>query len=277
MDSRRDFTRQLLQKLGGDDKRPARMAGPKPLIAPPPYPGAPQPKQALRVLAVTDSTSSLSLPTAREVLSLGRFGVTVQVLADERVAEKLRRVTPAADIQVLDSSLPSGTLGYVRALVAAASPDLLAKAALGMGDTLTACAVQAALWQNVPVYMDFTVAQRDIDGHPCQNKFLLATLDGYVKQLCAMGVHAVKRGEILPVLLAELGLDICGKEATLPAREEVLPTAEKRMFITRRDVERYTGGVEWRIPPNAVVTAEARDAAARRGIDLRRQNSADPS
>ena len=272
MDSRKQFTRQILQRLGGvsADGHPLPAGGRLPtqaMSACPPVAmgGAPC------VLVAVESAVPSSMPMAREVLSLGRFGHKAHVLADAGLAAALCRYAPAGQIHLFKSPPEGEAFGEVRALVAAASPEVLAKVALGMGDGPVGGMVMWALWRGLPVYMDLSCAHMAPNGTPCQNKQLAALYAGYRETLLALGVRHAGRGALLPALLQLLGQGQQGV-ALPPAAPDAGDAAEglKRVFVTQKDVNAYTGGPEWALPHNAVITAAARDAAAQRKIVFRR-------
>ncbi len=258
MDSRREFTQQLLAGL-----KPAGLGGG---VAAPAAPGPARAKTAPEVLVVADAGSWQAGPVVRESMSLCRFGHVVGLLADAPLADMLHRQLPPGGLCLERGPSPSGGPGLVRAVVAAAAPGHLAKVALGIWEGPVAGTVLWALWQGLPVLMDLSCAVKTPEGAACQNGELAALYASYAEKLRALGVRQVGRGEILPALRQLLQVGEENQPPAFPCQEK--PPEGQRVFITQRDVRQYTGGGQWQLPPGAVVTAAARDEAARRKITL---------
>lgn len=260
MDSRREFTRQLLAELQPASPGEDRATQPAP-------PGLKGEAAAPVVLVAADTGSWQPGPVVRESMSLCRFGYPVGLLADAPLVESLRRQLPPGGLCMKEAPSPGGGPDLVRAVVAASSPGLLAQVALGLWEGPVAATVLWALWQGLPVLMDLHCAEQPPEGVACQNLELAALYAGYVGKLRAMGVRQAARGEILPALRQLLQPGPAYSPPAAPGDRE-RPLYAERVFITQRDVQRYTGDGHWQLPPGAVVTAAAKDEAARRKIAL---------
>ena len=269
MDSSREFTRQVLARLERNSvpPKPAFEISPKP----PCLSGAPG--QRACVLVVADRSAPHAVPVVRETVSLNRFGYQAGVIVDTALAAKIRRYVPARNIRVTDGPLTDESLASVRAMVVASSHSALSKVAIGIGDGLSAQAALLAIWHGIDVYMDLSfVDDDDLNGCPCQNQTLRALYNSNKEKLIALGIKHAARGEILNALLS---LFRQRKELEIqPRREEpaVARVEAKRVFITVKDVLAYTGGAQWVLPDNAVVTAAAKDAAAQKKIVFCKEN-----
>lgn len=217
-------------------------------------------------MVAADHYSPMAVPVVKEALSLGRFGYRVEVLADAVLAAKIRRHTPVKSTHTADALFEGGAFSSVRAIIAAASPGVMAEVAAGFGSGLAAQAALWALWRNINVYMDLTCA--DSGGIPCKNEKLRGMYGSYKEKLISLGVTHVARGEVLSTLLPLLERQMEPGKLAEPNAAEDVEKQGKRVFITVKDVLAYTGGAEWKLPANAAVTAAAKDAAARRQIIL---------
>lgn len=261
MDSPREFTRQILAKIGGDALLPPYVARNIELKEPC---RAEEFGECAHVLVAADHSAPSAIQVVREAVSIGRFGYRVDVLADTALADKLRRYVPARSLCITDSLPDCGAFYKARAFVVSASPSILAKVSMGFEDGLSAQAALWALWHGIAVYMDLTCAGKAPDGSPCHNDALRALCGDRKEKLLTLGVKHAARGEVLPALLALLGQDAI---SSVPA--ETASQQDKRVFITAKDVMAYGGGAEWMLPANTVLTDAAKDAAARRNIIFR--------
>lgn len=272
MKERREFTQLILARIdSGKSSFALRAAGDN-------QPKSPRNTGALQknasVLVAADNYTPSAVPVVKEALSLGRFGYHVAVLADDSLAAKIRRYTPAKSIHTIDSLFEDGAFCSVQAFVAASSPSIIAEIAAGFGIGLAAQTALWALWRGIDVHIDLSCA--DFGGIPCKNEKLRDMYGGYREKLLGLGVIHTPRGEVLSTLLPLLGRQMEPSKPAAPNASDVpkdIKKQSKRVFITEKDVLAYTGGTEWLLPASAAITAAGKDAAARRKIIFRKADA----
>ncbi|MEL7609616.1 MAG: hypothetical protein AAGU74_08930 [Bacillota bacterium] len=275
---KREFTRQLLQEISmrqGGGSSPGAV-----------FPAAPRAAQpvgktslsgssgsagdAPRLLVVADLPAQEALPALRELYALNRFGCRVDLIARAEALGQANKFASAGNRYGADAPFCPEALTSVRAVIVLPSQDLLARAALGLQDTPAAAAVLLALWRGIDVYMDFERAL-GVGGQTSRSAALAALYGAYADKLRAMGVKPLS-GQYLAAML-DAGIH-APQASTAPDAASGCPQERaKRAVITRKDVLAYGGPREWMLPPNAVVTALAKEAAQKRDLVLTRANT----
>ncbi len=285
MDSRRELTRQILDKVGGGNagaNARAPSAGPR---------GESEETLARKgdaghadVLVAAASGLPRAVGLVREVVSISRWGLRADVLVDDALAKQICRYVPQRNMHRSAGLPEGGALGFeraecfasLRAVVVASSADMLAKLAFGTADGPVGEAALWALWHGLPLYMDLSVADTAPDGTPCQNPALAALYAGCREKLVALGVRHAGPGEVCPEVVRVAVRDGVAAVGRSGAGDGVAPLMQSpganngRLFVTKKDVQLYTGPPEWALPANATVTDAAREEAKHRNILLRR-------
>lgn len=143
-------------------------------------------------------------------------------------------------------------------IVAIPSPGLVAEMAMGLQSRPMAAAILGALWNGIPVYMDFSV----LEG--CASPALQTLYAGYADRMREFGVKEIFPGHY------EAGLV---QERTAPKQSAVAAVAGvRRMVITEQDVLAYSGTC-WQVPENTIITPLAWDSARKRGLVIEKVHS----
>ena len=242
----REFTRQLL----------ARLAGPCPAGT---APGRRQIPGGAWLLLVTDLAAEDARPVWREAAALRRPDLSLAVMAERGVGERLLRTAAPDCIFPLEEPLPGGIRTGLKAILAVPSRDLLIRLALGLGDRPAADLILRGIWRGLPVYMDFSRAAHS-GWTPCASPALEALYRRYADQLIALGVRPAAPGTCRNELRGDVR---SGPDVPLSA-----PVG--RRVVTQSDVlKREPAAGEWVLPWGTIVTHLARDAAKQRGLLLR--------
>lgn len=237
----RGFTRQVLGQLTSAE------ASIDPLQLPA--------NEANVILLIAWIPAQQTVPALMECAALLRFGFRIKVLTQE--ATKLQ---PYLLPGMTASDTPVQDWSGIRKILMLPNRSQIANLALGVPSGTAENAALHALWDNRPVYADYS-AMLLWDEKPCANAALHALYQSYRKTLACFGVQEVYPGAYLQALLDAQPQELSQSPASQPEPPQ-------RMVLTGSDIQKTAAETVLQLPHGAIVTPLARDLAVKRRIRL---------
>lgn len=220
-----------------------------------------------------------------QALALGKAGWRMDVVLSPRAEELTgrQRLAPLQEVgRVLGAGEVGSTLQLLEGADAVVVPVLTrntaTKLALLITDSLATNLLLQALAMGKPVVAakdaaDPTAALCACVGLPNAPPTINRIMETYFRNLTELGLRMVGVSELAQTVAATLRAQVSSPDTRPPAPNlqslESQPT-RGRAIITERDLAQAAPGQPLAVPADAIVTDLAREAAQRRGIEIRR-------